>query len=132
MSAESTMQLSDPQAIEANPFRAAQMLASMVSRAAIGAFDDVKIQEAVLYALENKARFGSCGVIVEGLARARGLYPYIVNDDLGVQDALALEAHRPMGMSDVVLHRKQAEVYQKLLNGQSVVLSAPTSFGKSL
>lgn len=132
MSIESAMQLSDPRAIEADPFRVTQMLASMVSRAAIGAFDDVKVQEAVLYALENKARFGSCGAIVEGLARARGLYPYIVNDDLSVQDELALEAHRPVGMGDVVLHRKQAEVYQRLLDGESVVLSAPTSFGKSL
>lgn len=104
----------------------------MVSRAAIGEFDDMKAQEAVLYALENKASFGECGVIVEGLARARGLYPYIVNDDLSVREVLALEAHRPEGMDDVVLHRKQAEVYQRLLDGESVVLSAPTSFGKSL
>lgn len=126
------MQLSDPRVIEENPFRAAQMLASMVSRAAIGAFDDTRVQEAVLYALEHKARFGDCGVIVEGLARARGLYPYIASDDLSVREGLALEAHRPVGMSDVVLHRKQAEVYQKLLDGESVVLSAPTSFGKSL
>jgi hypothetical protein len=132
MSIESTIQLSDPRAIEADPFRVAQMLASMVSRAAIGSFDDAKVQEAVLYALENKARFGDSGVIVEGLARARGLYPYIVNDDLSVREELALEAHRPVGMGDVVLHRKQAEVYQRLLNGESVVLSAPTSFGKSL
>lgn len=132
MSVDSTIELSDPRSIEEDPFRAAQLLASMVSRAAIGEFDDVKVQEAVLYALENKARFGECGIIVEGLARARGLYPYIINDDLSVREVLALEAHRPVGMDDVVLHRKQAEVYQKLLDGESVVLSAPTSFGKSL
>ena len=132
MSVDSPIELSDPRSIEADPFRAAQFLASMVSRAAIGEFDDMKAQEAVLYALENKACFGECGVIVEGLARARGLYPYIVNDDLSVREVLALEAHRPEGMHDVVLHRKQAEVYQRLLDGESVVLSAPTSFGKSL
>lgn len=130
MSVESI--ISNPQAIESDPFRAAQMLASMVSRAAIGAFDDAKAQEAILYALENKARFGKCGLIIEGLARARGLYPYIVNDDLSVREELALEAHRPEGMGDVVLHRKQAEVYQRLIKGESIVLSAPTSFGKSL
>ncbi|KAF1687810.1 helicase [Pseudoxanthomonas broegbernensis] len=132
MSTESSIALSDPKSIEANPFRAAQELASMVSRAAIGKFDDIAIQAAILYALENKASFGECGVIVESLARARGLYPYIANDDLSVRDELALEAHRPNGMTDVVLHRKQAEVYQRLLNGESIVLSAPTSFGKSL
>ncbi|MEA9474515.1 DEAD/DEAH box helicase [Xanthomonas campestris pv. campestris] len=132
MSVDFPIELSDPRSIEADPFRAAQLLASMVSRAAIGEFDDMKAQEAVLYALENKACFGECGVIVEGLARARGLYPYIVNDDLSVREVLALEAHRPEGMDDVVLHRKQAEVYQRLLDGESVVLSAPTSFGKSL
>lgn len=132
MSVDFPIELSDPRSIEADPFRAAQLLASMVSRAAIGEFDDMKAQEAVLYALENKACFGECGVIVEGLARARGLYPYIVNDDLSVREVLALEAHRPEGMDDVVLHRKQAEVYQRLLDGENVVLSAPTSFGKSL
>lgn len=132
MSVDSTIQLSDPRSIEADPFRAAQMLSLMVSRAETGGFDDVKVQEAVLYALENKARFGKCGVIVEGLARARGLYPYIVNEDLSAREVLALEAHRPIGMDDVVLHRKQAEIYQRLLDGESVVLSAPTSFGKSL
>jgi len=31
-----------------------------------------------------------------------------------------------------VFHREQAEIYRDLLTGQSVVLSAPTSFGKSL
>jgi replicative superfamily II helicase len=33
---------------------------------------------------------------------------------------------------DLVFHRIQAEVYRRLLDGENVVLSAPTSFGKSL
>lgn len=33
---------------------------------------------------------------------------------------------------DVVFHSSQAEAYRKLLSGVNVVLSAPTSFGKSL
>jgi hypothetical protein len=123
---------SDATSIQADPFRAIQHLASLVSRAELGEFEDTSVQQAVLYALENKASFGSCGVIVESLARARGLFPYIANDELSVREELALEAHRPIGMEDVVLHRKQAEVYQRLIDGQSIVLSAPTSFGKSL
>ncbi|EMI50490.1 helicase [Stenotrophomonas maltophilia AU12-09] len=125
-------QFSDPASILADPFRATQHLASLVSRAELNKFDDTAVQEAVLYALENKASFGPCSVIVESLARARGLFPYIANDELSVREELALEAHRPTGMEDVVLHRKQAEVYQRLVAGQSIVLSAPTSFGKSL
>ncbi len=40
--------------------------------------------------------------------------------------------HRPEAMGDVVFHRVQAQIYQRLRNGENVILSAPTSFGKSL
>lgn len=132
MISNSSIDLSDPRAIEADPFRAAQDLASAVSRSAISEFDDPRVQTLVLYALENKQAFGKYGVIVESLARARGLYPYIAHEDLSTREELALEAHRPTGMKDVFLHRKQAEIYLRLMDGESIVLSAPTSFGKSL
>ena len=47
-------------------------------------------------------------------------------------DRLAYEVHRPLGIDDLVFHAKQAEVYRLLADGRNVVLSAPTSFGKSL
>jgi len=42
-------------------------------------------------------------------------------------------AHRADGaMGDYVLHRSQARALNWLMSGASVILSAPTSFGKSL
>lgn len=35
-------------------------------------------------------------------------------------------------MKDYILHSSQARVLRRLLEGESIILSAPTSFGKSL
>ncbi len=65
-----------------------------------------------------------------------GLYPYIPPDRTGLRpsEAIALEFHRPPELEgeDFVFHAMQQEVFQRLLEGESVVLSAPTSFGKSV
>ena len=50
-------------------------------------------------------------------------------------EPLALEFHRPegkLGEGGIIFHRVQAEVYWHLVEGENVILSAPTSFGKSL
>ena len=72
--------------------------------------------------------------ILYSLVRAVGLFPYLNPDILSLQDLLAYEFHRPYNMdeSDIVFHSVQAQVYRKLLSGENVILSAPTSFGKSL
>lgn len=62
-----------------------------------------------------------------------GLYPYLKPEDLqSVSDQLVYEAHRPIGTDKIVLHEGQMDAYVRLINGENVVLSAPTSFGKSL
>ena len=72
--------------------------------------------------------------IVYSLVRQVGLFPYLEEENLSLKDALAYEVHRPEGLlgENVVFHHAQAEVYYTLLRGENVVLSAPTSFGKSL
>jgi replicative superfamily II helicase len=40
--------------------------------------------------------------------------------------------HRVEGMNEVVFHSSQAAVYNHLMDGKNVILSAPTSYGKSL
>lgn len=90
-------------------------------------------QELVLMALENRSLFGAGAKIVDALARQFGLFPYLDPDLLSSADRIAYEVHRPEHMDDeVVFHRPQAEVYWHLMAGENVVLSAPTSFGKSL
>jgi len=86
----------------------------------------------VLRALENREAFGAHGPILDSLVRSVGLFPYANPDALNLPDLLAYEFHRPLEMrDDTVFHRAQAEVYRRLLGGENVILSAPTSFGKS-
>jgi len=73
--------------------------------------------------------------ILDELAMQVGLYPYVVNalEKLSLRSAFLHASHRAEGvMGDFVLHSAQARVLRKLLAGESIILSAPTSFGKSL
>jgi len=88
--------------------------------------------EMVLRALEHRQHFGACRSILDSLVRSVGLFPYLEQDTLNFRDNLAYELHRPDNMGpEFVFHREQAEIYRRLLDGDSVILSAPTSFGKS-
>lgn len=96
--------------------------------------DESQFHELILYALEYRDLFGQYAEILNSLVREIGLFPYLNPDNLGFADRIAYEFHRPvwMGDLDVVFHRSQLFVYRELLSGRSIILSAPTSFGKSL
>lgn len=72
--------------------------------------------------------------ILDELAMQVGLYPYVADlIELSLRSAILHAAHRADGvMGDFVLHSSQARVLRKLIAGESIILSAPTSFGKSL
>jgi len=90
----------------------------------------------VIRALEYYDVFEPLNGAFDALIRQVGLFPYADPTKLGVRDQIAYEYHRPIGFEldgkEIVFHREQAEVYRGLMNGESFVLSAPTSFGKSL
>ena len=72
--------------------------------------------------------------IAAGYIRSKGLFPYLpdeLTDKLNTKDALAREIYRSPSRDGVFMHRAQFSILQKLLKGESVILSAPTSFGKS-
>ncbi|MCS5504254.1 DEAD/DEAH box helicase [Curtobacterium flaccumfaciens] len=73
--------------------------------------------------------------VVNALAVRFGLFPYVSGgvENLDSSDALAIAYHSPASLSDrnFVFHAEQQKVYARLLDGKNVVLSAPTSFGKS-
>jgi len=88
--------------------------------------------ELVLRALEQRTSFAGCAPMLMSLVRAAGLFPYLEREGLSLKDSIAYEFHRPQNMpEDFVFHREQAEIYRRLLEGQNIILSAPTSFGKS-
>jgi len=101
------------------------LLVSDPTRAGIG-------REMVLRALEHRSAFRTTRPVIEALVRTIGLFPYTDPEELDLRDSIAYEYHRPLNMdADFVFHREQADIYQALLAGESVILSAPTSFGKS-
>ncbi|MBN2286569.1 MAG: DEAD/DEAH box helicase [Tissierellales bacterium] len=88
-------------------------------------------KELLLRALENKKYFSETAPILQSLVRQIGLFPYLDSEKLSLKETIAYEYHRPQNLGDIVFHQEQLSIYFKLLAGKNVVLSAPTSFGKS-
>lgn len=91
------------------------------------------IQDLLLHVLDRRQRFKSCESIINSLLRKYGLFPYLTQDELSFSDAVAYELHKfNQQKLNIVFHRQQFEVYSCISNGENIILSAPTSFGKSL
>ncbi len=73
-----------------------------------------------------------CIEAVEFLVEECGLYPYVEAERFGLLTQTVIEAHAVKLDEKLYLHSKQMQILLWLLEGDSVVLSAPTSFGKSL
>jgi len=71
--------------------------------------------------------------VVNHLIRETGLYPYIHTDTANWEDKFIYEAFKvDTGDGDKkTLHREQSNLLKKLVEGKSIAVSAPTSFGKS-
>ena len=93
------------------------------------------VLDLIIRVLEYREHFEQYSPLLNALIRETGLYPYAEPAHLSPRDLIALEFHRPTvhaGQSEFVFHRAQAQVFWHLVEGDNVILSAPTSFGKSL
>lgn len=126
--AELRTALTSTESVQQRPFE----LLREICRLRNSGFDSQVTQELVLRALEHRASLGPAAVLLDGLVRDVGLFPYLEPEALGAADRLAYEIHRPPALDKFVFHHPQAKVFHTLMSGKSVVLSAPTSFGKSL
>ncbi|MCM2348641.1 MAG: DEAD/DEAH box helicase [Bacteriovoracaceae bacterium] len=71
--------------------------------------------------------------IIQDLLNKVGFYPYLGKfENLDFRAVINQEFHRSEILEDYVLHREQFLVSEMLRQEKSVILSAPTSFGKSL
>ncbi|MEQ9111567.1 MAG: DEAD/DEAH box helicase [Rhodospirillaceae bacterium] len=70
-------------------------------------------------------------LIVDAMVREAGLFPY-VSSFSSVRDEIAREVHQVPGLAELTFHSMQRSVFSKLQRGQNIVLSAPTSFGKTM
>lgn len=90
-------------------------------------------REALIRVLEYSDLLKEFTPVISSLIQKAGLYPYLKNSDsLTTSDLVNYEYHAVSGLDGVYLHSAQAKVYRTLMDGTNVILSAPTSFGKSL
>lgn len=71
--------------------------------------------------------------LINHLIRETGLFPYLDDETSNWEERFVIEAFRVnIGNENYkTLHREQSFLLKKLLDGRSVAVSAPTSFGKS-
>lgn len=71
--------------------------------------------------------------LINHLIRRSGLYPYLRPESSSWDDRCVYEAFKVDvgGKKTVTLHREQSTILKKLINNESIAVSAPTSFGKS-
>jgi hypothetical protein len=127
---ETLAALQAPSRTPAQAFAILQAIARMLGEKP----EDPGVQALLIRALEHREDFAGCSPLLNALLRETGLYPYAEPGELSTRDRLAFEFHRPEGqLADrgMVFHRVQAQVYWRLMDGENIILSAPTSFGKS-
>ena len=131
--AELKIQPGDAETVAKRPFQILKELAALFNKSSDGdTLPEQQCRDLVLRALEHRKEFGSYQPVLDSLVRELGLFPYLEEQSLSLMDSIAYEYHRPALLEDsLVFHREQAEVYRNLLAGESIILSAPTSFGKS-
>ncbi len=91
-------------------------------------------REELIKLLDYHEREGiSYSPLLNSLIRQVGLYPYLQTETSGWQDQFVYESFKTNVGPDtkLTLHREQSSVLKKLLEGQNLAVSAPTSFGKS-
>lgn len=95
---------------------------------------DAKARDLLITLLDHHRRehipYNQC---INHLIRQTGLYPYINAESASWRDGFALAAFKieTGGGEEPTLHREQANILRRLLAGENIALSAPTSFGKS-
>lgn len=71
--------------------------------------------------------------LLKHLVKKSGLYPYLNTefDNLDLEDIFLIESNKPINNKDFVFHAAQSKVYNHIIGGSNIILSAPTSMGKS-
>lgn len=90
-------------------------------------------RELIIRALDSKDRFTAVDSLLRHLVRKSGLFPYLKTqfETLSLAEECVLNTYQTPISSDIVFHSMQYKIYELLLQGRNVILSAPTSMGKS-
>ncbi|AUA58287.1 ski2-like helicase [Achromobacter spanius] len=90
-------------------------------------------RELVIRALDQKEKFNLVLPLLRHLVRKAGLYPYLRKEftDHSLSEELLLQAYQTPFSQEYIFHSMQFKIYELLIHGRNVILSAPTSMGKS-
>lgn len=90
-------------------------------------------RELVIRALDQRIKFNNYEVLLKKLIVKAGLFPYLNSEfeNHSIDEKFLLEIHRTDYQDEFIFHSMQLKIYHYLMNRQNVVLSAPTSMGKS-
>lgn len=90
-------------------------------------------RDMVIRALDERSRYYRYESILKHLVKKAGLFPYLQSefDEHDFEDIVTIEANKPVAGHDIVFHATQTRVFNQLRDSKNVVLSAPTSMGKS-
>lgn len=90
-------------------------------------------RDLIVRALDARERFTDHNTILKNMVRKSGLFPYLKKEfsDLTPEELRVLDLYRTPFSDSFVFHSMQFQIFDLLKTGQNVVLSAPTSMGKS-
>ena len=90
-------------------------------------------RELIVRALDARDRFSDHVILLKNMVRKAGLFPYLKKEfsDLTPEELRVLDLYRTPFSDSYVFHSMQFHIFDLLKAGQNVVLSAPTSMGKS-
>ncbi|QOG02296.1 DEAD/DEAH box helicase [Flavobacterium sp. MDT1-60] len=97
--------------------------------------DEQKAQKIIINVLNNRNKFDKkLDLILSDLVEAVGFYPYLKKENLSLEstDSLIRKEYHYSNNVDKFLHEDQKHLLSLLNSEKNVIVSAPTSFGKSL
>lgn len=97
--------------------------------------DEQKAQKVLVNVLNNRSKFDPVhNPILSDLVEAIGFYPYLSKESLQLDstDALIRQEYHHSDNLDKFLHEDQMYLLSLLNSDKNIIVSAPTSFGKSL
>ncbi|WP_282126675.1 DEAD/DEAH box helicase [Marinifilum flexuosum] len=97
--------------------------------------DETLAQKIIVNILDNRDKFDhSLNLVLTDLIEAVGFYPYLFKEELKLDstDSLIRQVYHHSENLDKYLHEDQKHLLSLLNSDKNVIVSAPTSFGKSL
>ena len=115
--------------VDFKPFKYLQIANKLLSNP----FQEKDGREFIIRALASKEKFIGHEDLLRNLVRKSGLYPYLSSEfhNLSLSEKIATDIHKAPELEDFVFHSMQLKIYNLLMDRCNVVLSAPTSMGKS-